>query len=38
VLANILTTIRAADPDRAEAREALITAAWAGLLPDPSEA
>ena len=30
-LADILVRIRAADPGRAEAREAVITAAWAGL-------
>lgn len=30
-LADMLARIRAADPDRADAREAVITAAWAGL-------
>ena len=30
-LADMLARIRAADPDRAAAREAVITAAWAGL-------
>jgi hypothetical protein len=30
-LADMLARIRAADPARAEAREAVITAAWAGL-------
>ena len=32
-LADTLARIRAADPGRAEAREAVITAAWAGLHP-----
>ncbi|MBE7201180.1 MAG: hypothetical protein INR70_25730 [Parafilimonas terrae] len=35
-LTDMLARIRAADPDRAEARETVITAAWAGLLPDPT--
>lgn len=30
-LADMLARIRAVDPDRAAAREAVITAAWAGL-------
>lgn len=30
-LADMLARIRAADPGRADAREAVITAAWAGL-------
>lgn len=30
-LAEALTRVRAADPERAEDREAVITAAWAGL-------
>jgi hypothetical protein len=33
-LADMLARIRAADPDDADAREAVITAAWAGLLPE----
>lgn len=32
-LADMLARIRAADPDRADARETIITAAWAGLPP-----
>ncbi|MBE7203657.1 MAG: hypothetical protein INR70_38480 [Parafilimonas terrae] len=32
-LADMLARIRAADPDWAEAREAVITAAWADLTP-----
>jgi hypothetical protein len=30
-LADMLARVRAADPGRAEAREAVITTAWAGL-------
>jgi hypothetical protein len=37
-LADMLARIRAADPARAEAREAVITAAWAGLLHGRGEA
>ncbi|MCJ2084892.1 hypothetical protein MKK88_02640 [Methylobacterium sp. E-005] len=35
-LADMLARIRATDPDRADARETVITAAWAGL-PQPSD-
>lgn len=34
-LVDMLVQIRAVNPDRADAREAVITAAWAGLLPEP---
>ncbi|MCJ2102395.1 hypothetical protein [Methylobacterium sp. E-046] len=37
-LADVVAWIRAADPDRADAREAVITAAWVDLLPKPEDA
>ncbi len=36
-LADIHARIRAADPERAEAREVDITEAWAGLMPREAE-